>query len=201
MPMSVDPLAPAVSSLLCWSEGRLESASFREQGEPKLPEVTLRAGGPGDYEAALAVFRAAEAARSAGRGGRPGSGERVRAHLEDATSFLTVAEVESAVVGMAMGMQGLSEDGAGPPVAGLCHVAAVFVSPRHWGAGVGGRLVDRVLEEARARGYDRAQLWTHADNVRARRLYERRGFEHTGRSKEVERGEIIVHYARQLASA
>jgi GNAT superfamily N-acetyltransferase len=109
-----------------------------------------------------------------------------------------VAEAGGEVVGMAVGMQGLSDDGAGPPIEGLCHIGAVFVSPEHWGAGVGGRLVDRVLAEARARGYDRAQLWTHADNPRARRLYEHRGFEHTGRKKETDHGDLIVHYARRL---
>jgi len=102
---------------------------------------------------------------------------------------------------MAVGTQGLSEDCAGPPVVGLCHVGAVFVSPERWGVGIGGRLVDRVLEEARSRGYRQAQLWTHADNSRARRLYEDRGFEHTGRKKEADGGELIVHYIRSIARA
>ncbi|MGH3148975.1 MAG: GNAT family N-acetyltransferase [Rubrobacter sp.] len=163
--------------------------------------VTLRSGGPQDFKAALAVFRAAETARLAGREASAVVEERVRSHVENPASFLTVAEVESEVVGMAVGMQGLSDDGTGPPIEGLCHVGAVFVSPEHWGAGIGGRLVDRVLEEARARGYERAQLWTHADNLRARRLYEHRGFTHTGRKKEVDHGETIVHYARRIAEA
>lgn len=161
--------------------------------------VTLRSGRLEDFEAALAVFRAAEIARLAGREARAGVGERVRGHVENPASFLTVAEVGGEVVGMAVGMQGLSEDGAGPPIEGLCHVGAVFVAPEHWGAGIGGRLVDRILEEALVRGYDRAQLWTHADNLRARHLYEHRGFMHTGRKKALDHGEIIIHYVKRIA--
>ncbi len=164
-----------------------------------MAAVNLRPGGPEDFEAALAVVRAADTARLAGHDAPAVVGERTRAHLENPDSFLTVAEVGGEVVGMALGSQGLSDDGAGPPIEGLCHVGAVFVSPERWGAGIGGRLVDRVLEEARARGYTRAQLWTHADNPRARRLYEHRGFRHTGRKKEADRGEIIIHYAKRIA--
>ncbi|HJQ29430.1 MAG TPA: GNAT family N-acetyltransferase, partial [Rubrobacter sp.] len=87
--------------------------------------------------------------------------------------------------------------GAGPPVRGLCHVSMVFVAPDHWGMGLGGRLLDALLAEARSRGYERAQLWTQADNVRARRLYEGRGFRPSGREKH-EVGELIVHYQRAL---
>jgi ribosomal protein S18 acetylase RimI-like enzyme len=63
--------------------------------------------------------------------------------------------------------------------------------------GIGGRLVDTLLPEARSRGYDRAQLWTQFDNARARRLYEGRGFVPSGREKD-EFGERIVHYQRDL---
>lgn len=98
---------------------------------------------------------------------------------------------------MALGVQGLSNDGAGPPVKGLCHVSMVFVAPDYWGRGIGGRLVDALLKEARSRDYDRAQLWTHSDNARARRLYEGRGFRASGREEE-EFGDLIVHLQRAL---
>jgi len=74
---------------------------------------------------------------------------------------------------------------------------APFTTPDRWGGGIGGRLVDAILTEARTRGYDRAQLWTQTDNARARRLYEGRGFGASGREKE-ESGEPIVHYVRAL---
>lgn len=55
-----------------------------------------------------------------------------------------------------------------------------------------------MLSEARSRGYNRAQPWTHAHNARAHRLYERRGFGRTGREGQDDFGEIIVHYVRGL---
>jgi GNAT superfamily N-acetyltransferase len=160
-------------------------------------KATVRRGGPGDLAPALEVWRAAEEARRGGPAA-PEHGGRVRAHLENPTAFLLVADGAEGVVGMAVGMQGLAADGAGPPIRGLCHIGAVFVAPDRWGEGLGGELVDAVLAEARSRGYDRAQLWTHARNARAHRLYERRGFGRTGREGRDDFGQTIVHYARGL---
>ena len=120
---------------------------------------------------------------------------RARGHVSNPEAFLLIAEDAGDVVGMALGVQALSDDGAGAPVRGLCHVSMVFVAPDYWGRGIGGRLVDALLPEARSRGYDRAQLWTQSDNARARRLYEGRGFVLSGREKD-EFGERIVHYQR-----
>jgi ribosomal protein S18 acetylase RimI-like enzyme len=85
----------------------------------------------------------------------------------------------------------------------LCHIAMIFVAPERWGEGIGGRVLggrvlDGVLEEARSRGYERAQLWTHADNARAQGLYEKYGFRCTGREKGDDLGEWNVHYERTL---
>ncbi len=157
----------------------------------------MRRGGPADFDAALAVWRSANEAR---RGGSASAehGERVRAHMKNPSAFLLVADDGGEIVGMAVGMQGLADDGAGPPIEGLCHVGAVFVAPNRWGEGLGGTLVDAVLAEARARDYTRAQLWTHADNARAQRLYERRDFGRSGREAQDDLDETIVHYERAL---
>lgn len=159
--------------------------------------AAVRRGEPADLDPAFGVWRAAEETR---RGGPapPEHGGRVRGHIENPTAFLFVAEGAEGVVGIAVGMQGLAEDGAGPPIRDLCHVGAVFVAPGRWGEGLGRALVDAVLSEARSRGYGRAQLWTHAGNRRAHRLYENRGFHRTGREKEDDLDETIVHYERVL---
>jgi ribosomal protein S18 acetylase RimI-like enzyme len=99
---------------------------------------------------------------------------------------------------MSLGEPALSGDGRGPPVKGLCHVSMVFVAPDRWGEGLGGRLVDTLLEGVREKGFQAAQLWTQTDNARARRLYERRGFLPSGREKD-ESGERIMHYRRALS--
>lgn len=160
-------------------------------------EAPVRRGHPADFDAALAVWRAAVEARRHGPAS-PEPGERVRGHGQNPSAFFFVAEMAGEISGMAVGMQGLADDGAGPPVDGLCHIGAVFVAPGHWAKGLGGRLVDAVLAEARVRGYHHAQLWTHADNDRAHRLYEGRGFTRSNRRKNDDAGETIVHYQRGL---
>ena len=160
--------------------------------------TVVRRGGPADFGPAVEVWHAANEARLEGRASPPPvQVERLHAALRDPASFLFVADA-GGISGMAVGMQGLADDGAGPPIGDLCHVGAVFVAPDCWGRGLGGRLVDAVLSEARSRGYGRAQLWTHADNARAHRLYGGRGFLRTGREKADDLGETIVHYERVL---
>jgi len=162
-----------------------------------MGDAVIRRGGSEDVEPAVAVWLAANTARRDGMPPRPEQEARARGQVRRPGAFLLVADDADDVVGMALGMQGLADDGAGPPVRGLCHVSMVFVTPDHWGMGIGGRLVDALLTEAWSRGYDRAQLWTQADNARARRLYEGRGFRRSGREKD-EFGELIVHYQRAL---
>ena len=80
----------------------------------------------------------------------------------------------------------------------VAFVQMVFVAPERWGKGIGCRLVAAVLGEAKARGFERAQLWAHAEDERARRLYEGRGFGRTGFRKAGDSGEPIVLYERPL---
>ena len=163
-----------------------------------MSDVTLRRGGTADIEPALAVWRAANSARRGGRSVPAQHEDRVRGYARKPGAFLLVADDAGEVVGMGLGMQGLADDGAGPPIPGLCHVSMIFVAPDRWGEGIGGRIVDAVLAEARSRGYDRVQLWTHVDNLRAQRLYEGRGFRRSGREADDDLGEGIVHYERAL---
>ncbi len=160
--------------------------------------VLVRRGDPSDFEPAVAVWRAASTAR---HGGRPVSAEhetKLRGSMRKPGAFLLVADDAGEVVGMVLGMRGLADDGTGPPDLGLCFISMVYVTPDRWGEGIGGRIVDAVLVEARSRGYERAGLWTHVDNARAQRLYEGRDFRRSGGEKEDDRGESVVHYERAL---
>jgi ribosomal protein S18 acetylase RimI-like enzyme len=155
----------------------------------------VRVGLAADKHAAVAVWQLANTAR---RGGAPvpvEHEERVRGYLGQSDSFLSVADDAGRLVGMALGMQARDDDGAGPPIPGLCHISLVFVHPDRWGQGNGKMLVRHLLAEASVRGYASYQLWTHADNQRAQRLYEGLGFRRSGREKDDDLGERTVHYA------
>jgi RimJ/RimL family protein N-acetyltransferase len=60
-------------------------------------------------------------------------------------------------------------------------VVGVYVRPEHRGRGVMEDVLDAVAGWLRDRGLPRARLTVHADNARARRLYEKAGFRATGR--------------------
>lgn len=161
-------------------------------------DVSVRLGNSSDIEAAVSVSRKSDTARRGGDSVSPKFEERSRSHLGNPESFTLVAESGGAVVGVACGNPGLADDGAGPKVDGLCHIAMVFIAPERWGEGIGWMLVEATLEEARSRGYAKAQLWTDNDNDRAKRLYERHGFERSGREKKDDFDEWISHYEREL---
>lgn len=159
-----------------------------------MDEVTLRAAGPPDIEPAVQVWIESNTARRAGRPVPDSHVTRVRGHFDNPTAFPIVAEMDGDVVGMGIGMQALDDDGAGPPVPGLCHISMVFVASDHWGKGIGGLIVERLKQDARVRGFAKAQLWTHADNERGQRLYDRKAFTLSGRDKLDDFGDRIIHY-------
>jgi ribosomal protein S18 acetylase RimI-like enzyme len=108
------------------------------------------------------------------------------------------AAAPGVVVGTILGVQGLDQDGAGPPVPGLLHISLLSVAPDRWGQRIGRLLVDEVLDRASVRGFEQAQLWTHADNLRANRLYKAIGFRRSGRVRIDDWGELLVHYRRPV---
>jgi GNAT superfamily N-acetyltransferase len=67
-----------------------------------------------------------------------------------------------------------------PRIRGLAHLWQLFVLPRWWGRGAASALHDAALAEMRARGYERARLFTLAAAERARRFYERRSWHAVG---------------------
>ncbi|MGP4086636.1 GNAT family N-acetyltransferase [Streptomyces sp. KR55] len=162
---------------------------------PANDAVTVRPGTATDIAEALTILGAADAQRS---GRLPHAGEsrgRGRRRLTGPDTFFFVAEnAATHLVGLAAGMSGREEGGAGQTIPGLCHISMVAVHPEYWGKGLGKRLIRALLADGRNRGYDRFQLFTHADNARARRLYEGLGFTFTGQTAVSDEGENIVHY-------
>ncbi|MEV1083722.1 N-acetyltransferase [Streptomyces sp. NPDC050211] len=157
--------------------------------------VTIRPGTATDIEEALTIVRAAEARRRGRLRLEEESRGRLRQRLAGPDTFFFVAQsTENNPIGLAVGMSGRQDGGMGPTIPGLCHISTVAVRPEHWGMGVGRRLLQALLPHGRGLGYNRFQLFTHADNTRAQRLYEGIGFTPTGQTAVSDNGESIVHY-------
>ena len=58
----------------------------------------------------------------------------------------------------------------------VCEMKRLYVRPEHRGAGVGPMLVEKVIETARALGYEEMWLDTLASMTDAQRMYVSRGF-------------------------
>ena len=162
-----------------------------DEQAPMASGTFVRRGHAKDLEPAFAVWWRAESARRHGPPPSP-SVERVRGYARRTGAFLLVADSAGEVVGMALVTPASSRP------AEVAVVQMVFVAPERWGEGIGGKLVDAALAEARTRGFERAQLWTHADDERARRLYEGHGFGRTGARMAGESGGPIVLYELPL---
>ena len=90
-----------------------------------------------------------------------------------------VAEEDDEVVGFAS--VGPSRDEAG-----VGELYAIYVDPDSWSGGTGRLLLARA-EAALASTYDEATLWVLSANLRARRFYERAGWQWDDVSKTEER--------------
>jgi GNAT superfamily N-acetyltransferase len=90
---------------------------------------------------------------------------------------------------------------ARPPPPGTVYLWQMFVRRDWQGRGLAGPLLDRLLEEARRRGYERVVLWTPTGAAQARRFYEREGFGLTGEEDpESQFGLPLVQYGRSTRS-
>jgi GNAT superfamily N-acetyltransferase len=79
-------------------------------------------------------------------------------------------------------------------------VRMMFAAAGAWGRGVGSALMAAALDDLRERGYSEATVWSFADNERANRFYESRGFERDGAEKREDAWAdlIEVRYRRSL---
>lgn len=85
------------------------------------------------------------------------------------------------------------------PDSATIYLWQMFVAPAWQGSGLAGALIDRLLEEARRRGYERMIVWTPEGAAQARRFYEREGFAPTGEEDpDSPFGLPLVQYGRDL---
>lgn len=86
---------------------------------------------------------------------------------------------------------------------GRGEVWAFYLHPDVWGSGLADELITYTEERLRAEGFDIAVLWVLDDNPRARRFYERHGWEATGISADFDEYCEVrvpeVEYRKELA--
>lgn len=153
-----------------------------------------------DQEALAGLWAAATARRRSDVGLPPLDLAAEGSALDRAGAFGVGVIDDGLLVAAAVALPALGDDARSmQPVVGLCHISTVATAPDRWGRGLGRVVVRAVMSQATRRGYPRAQLWTHASNVAARRLYESDGLVLSGREKLDDFGEPIVHFVGDLA--
>ncbi len=144
--------------------------------------VTIRPARAGDEDALLAIDRATwspHTSPSPGPSAGPFFNERTR------PGNVLVAELAD---GALAGWAKMEHPTPLPASEHVWHVNGLAVDPALEGHGIGRALMEGLIAEARARGARRMTLRVFGPNERARRLYERLGFEVEG----VLRGEFRV---------
>ena len=108
--------------------------------------------------------------------------QRLAQPVADRSARFVVEDPTGVVVGFArVGPEGREAEARG----GELYV--INVDPDSWGTGAGPALHESALDALRDAGFERAVLWVHLENRRARRFYETRGWQTDG----VERIETI----------
>ena len=98
--------------------------------------------------------------------------------LKDPAFACRIAEVGGEPVGyVKIGPLKLPVEEAGPALL----LDQLYILKEHHGVGIAHALMDWTLDEARRRGATRLYLTVYVDNHRARRFYDRYGFEAVGR--------------------
>lgn len=62
-------------------------------------------------------------------------------------------------------------------------VLGISVKKKYWNKGIGNELLREIIEQARVIGYEQIELGVFSDNEKARKLYEKYGFEVWGNLK------------------
>lgn len=113
-----------------------------------------------------------------------------RKRLADSTAVALVACRGGRPVGSVMARA--DPDFPGGQLTGL------HVLPSEWGRGAGSGLHDAALAVLSEAGYHDVGLWVIAENYRARRMYERRGWARCPGVEQQAYGVMEVRYRREL---
>lgn len=125
--------------------------------------------------------------------------EYVLDHAERERGWIILAEREGELLGLVSYMRSLMREEEDLAGAELAYLKLLFVRPDWWGSPLAQRLMSHALEGMREKGFTTSYLWTMAGNQRARRFYERNGWQHDGMSRAHPlHGLPLVRYRREL---
>lgn len=164
----------------------------------------IRAARPGDAPAIAALH--IDAWRAAYRGLVPDAvldgfsvaqrTERWRARLSaepapgPAAQRTWVVDDERGLAGFALA--GPARDESAPPPDGAGEVHAIYVRPDAVGRGYGGALFEHAVADLVERGFEPILVWVFEANGRARRFYERAGFQPDGARAPIDFGDGVI---------
>ena len=109
---------------------------------------------------------------------------------DDGSALIAVDQTTQGVVGFVS--VGPSRDT--DPNRAPSEVYAIYLLPDYWGRGAGRQLLDCGLADLPTT--TDATLWVLGSNERARRFYERQGWELDGATKDDDRGEVVLSERR-----
>ncbi|WP_458862692.1 GNAT family N-acetyltransferase [Acidaminobacterium chupaoyuni] len=66
---------------------------------------------------------------------------------------------------------------------GCAEIICIHSLRERWGKGYGTKMMEKLLEDIARAGYSKVILWVFAENERARKFYEARGFAANGKEK------------------
>jgi DNA-binding MarR family transcriptional regulator/N-acetylglutamate synthase-like GNAT family acetyltransferase len=175
--------------------GAVQAILGDRDGDGATPGVTLRAPGPGDLGWIVQRHGALYFEEFGWGAGFEALCAGVVADFAEHQATQRFARGWIAEAGGAPAGCVLCVDGERP---GDAKLRLLLVEPWARGLGVGGRLVDAVVEHARERDADRVVLWTNHPLTGARRLYERRGFHQTAEEPHTDWGVPLRGQVLQL---
>ena len=117
--------------------------------------------------------------------------------LEDPGFWGEVAREYGRLVGHATFIPAARHSFAANPDPALAHLGHMFVSPDHWGSGLGGALMADAMRAARERGFASMRLFVPDGQARARAFYAREGFSAAGEPFAFEGGLPVLEYRRE----
>jgi uncharacterized protein (DUF952 family)/ribosomal protein S18 acetylase RimI-like enzyme len=189
---------PIAAVLAAEPFGRDAAGRFACPPLPPDAAVGVRAVRPADAEAYVALTDEAHRQRQ--------DGSLTAEHLEtvaglwdDDTIGGLVYEDDGDLVAGVVWTAARLDRGRGRGVAHTALLAELATAPRAWGRGLASLLLHRARVDLVSLGYDTVELWTQADNLRARRMYERHGWARTSSLPGIGRdGSTLVQYQRHL---